>query len=71
MNKTKTFVLIGVLLSVLLLTAPAMAADNLNDIIINEIMYAPPDAAWGGVVNEWIELYNNDTEAINITGWVI
>jgi len=29
MNKTKTFVLIGVLLSVLLLTAPAMADDNL------------------------------------------
>jgi dienelactone hydrolase len=37
-----------------------------GDILINEIMYNPP----GVDTNlEWIELYNNDTKEINITGW--
>jgi hypothetical protein len=41
-----------------------------GDIIISEIMYAPTNT-WGGSYNEWIELYNNDTKDINITGWEI
>ncbi len=45
-------------------------ARSADAIVINEIMYAPSDD-WGGAYNEWIELYNNDIETINITGWTI
>jgi hypothetical protein len=39
-----------------------------DDIIINEIMYDPDgDDIW----YEWIELYNNDTESINVDGWIL
>jgi hypothetical protein len=41
-----------------------------DDIVINEIMYAPT-STWGTWSNEWIELYNNDTKDIDITGWEI
>ncbi|MHC1567835.1 MAG: lamin tail domain-containing protein [Candidatus Syntropharchaeia archaeon] len=40
------------------------------DILINEIMYAPSDG-WGGWSNEWIELYNNGSDDINLSGWSI
>lgn len=43
----------------------ASASDN---IIINEIMFDPVGDDAG---NEWIELYNNGTEAQNINGWTI
>jgi len=33
-------------------------------------MYAPSDD-WGGTYNEWIELYNNDMETINLADWKI
>ena len=36
-----------------------------GDILLNEIMYNPPGA---DPDHEWIELYNNDTVDINITG---
>ena len=39
-----------------------------GDININEIMYNPPGA---DTDNEWLELYNNDTTDINITGWML
>ena len=39
---------------------------NYNDIVINEIMYAPPKNE-----NEWIELYNNSSSKINLNGWLI
>jgi hypothetical protein len=37
-----------------------------GDIDINEIMYNPPGA---DTDHEWLELYNNDTTDIDITGW--
>jgi hypothetical protein len=37
-----------------------------GDIILNEIMYNPPGA---DPDHEWIELYNNNSEDIDITGW--
>ena len=51
-------------------TTVNVGAPTPADIVINEIMYAPTNT-WGGYTNEWIELYNNDTNAINITGWTI
>ncbi|MDY6864751.1 MAG: lamin tail domain-containing protein [Halobacteriota archaeon] len=41
-----------------------------GEVIISEIMYAP-SSTWGGSKNEWLELYNNDTEAINLLDWTI
>jgi len=38
----------------------------LGEVRINEVMYDPTG---NDVGNEWVELYNNGTEAINITGW--
>ncbi len=69
MNNGKIWVtmLIALSLGLLVSAASVQAAD---DIMINEIMYAPTDAL-GGQYNEWVELYNNDTEEVNITGWVI
>ncbi|MCX6815419.1 MAG: lamin tail domain-containing protein [Candidatus Aenigmarchaeota archaeon] len=37
-------------------------------IIINEVMYNPIGSDSG---NEWLEIYNNDTETYNLTGWKI
>jgi len=37
-----------------------------EDVIINAIMYSPPGT---DTHHEWLELYNKDTKAINITGW--
>ena len=59
--------LIALSLGLLVSAASVQAAD---DVVINEIMYAPTDAL-GGQYNEWVELYNNDTEEVNITGWAI
>ena len=41
-----------------------------DSVIITEIMYAP-SSTWGGQYNEWIELYNNGSQSVNITGWTI
>jgi len=35
-----------------------------NDIVINEIMYAPPSGQ-----AEWVELYNRTDSSVNIKGW--
>ena len=59
--------LIALSLGLLVSAASVQAAD---DVVINEIMYAPSDA-FGGTYNEWVELYNNDTVEVNITGWAI
>lgn len=37
---------------------------------ISEVMYAP-NSSQGGEYNEWIELHNNCSEEINLTGWKI
>ena len=39
---------------------------NFNDVVINEIMYAPANGE-----PEWIELYNRSGEKINLKGWKI
>lgn len=39
-----------------------------SDIVINEVLY---DAIGSDDSNEWIELYNNGTNDINLAGWVI
>ena len=72
MNTKKLWLTMLVVLSLGLSMSVATAdgSADTGDIVINEIMYAPT-AAYGGQYNEWIELYNNDTNAINITGWKI
>jgi hypothetical protein len=40
---------------------------NLPDIVINEIMYNPPES--GTDTLEYIELYNNDATAVNLENW--
>ncbi|MCU0344131.1 MAG: lamin tail domain-containing protein [Ignavibacterium sp.] len=39
---------------------------NFNDIVINEIMYAPPSGE-----PEWVELYNKSDAGINLKNWQI
>src|SRR6476660_5497568 len=51
---------------VLLQAAPLLAA---NQVIINEIMYHPAPAVPEDSSQEWIELYNKGTNAVNLTGW--
>ncbi|CAD6491511.1 MAG: Right handed beta helix region [Candidatus Argoarchaeum ethanivorans] len=45
-----------------------MRGATYGDVVINEIMYDPT-----GYDNlyEWIELYNNDSEEIDVSGWVL
>jgi len=48
-------------------TVTGVAATT-GDININEIMYDPAgDESW----YEWIELHNNDTKEIDVSGWVL
>jgi hypothetical protein len=42
-----------------------------GDITINEIMYNPNPTQGDDTDMEWIELFNNDTAPINISGWEI
>jgi len=37
-----------------------------NALVINEIMYNPVGEDSG---REWVEIYNNDSETYNMTGW--
>lgn len=39
-----------------------------SDIVVNEIMYNPPDDAAGGEL-EFVELYNRGAEEVDISGW--
>ncbi|MGK9475530.1 lamin tail domain-containing protein [Melioribacter sp. OK-6-Me] len=39
---------------------------NYNDIVINEIMYAPADEE-----PEWIEIFNRSKDTLNIKGWYV
>lgn len=39
-----------------------------SEILINEIM---PNPIADESLNEWIELYNNGTDAVNVSGWII
>jgi len=38
------------------------------DVVINEIMYNPTQSNY---YNEWIEIYNNGTSDVNLTGWTL
>ncbi len=64
-NKVKTVVIMATAILVLMSMLPVMVSAQ-GDVKINEIMYNPPGT---DTDLEWIELYNNDTTAINITGW--
>jgi len=55
---------------ILFLFISLMFAPSASAIMINEIMYDPPSSL-GGTYAEWIELYNDESEAINLTGWKI
>ena len=55
------------LMAVMLIVIPVSASAS-DNIVINEIMFNPVGEDAG---NEWIELYNNGTEAQNISGWTI
>ncbi|MBU3941758.1 MAG: lamin tail domain-containing protein, partial [Nanoarchaeota archaeon] len=63
MHNKKIYLLVGICLVFLM-------AKSADAIVINEIMYAPSDD-WGGIYNEWIELYNNEMETIELIGWTI
>jgi inhibitor of cysteine peptidase len=64
-NKVKTAFIVTAAILALISMLPVMASAQ-SDVRINEIMYNPPGT---DTDLEWIELYNNDTTAINITGW--
>jgi len=59
MHNKKIYLLVGICLVFLM-------AKSTDAIVINEIMY-DPNGADGD--REWIELYNNETNDIDITGW--
>lgn len=40
-----------------------------ESVVINEIMYDPPEA--GDNFNEFVELYNSANMAVNLSGWII
>jgi hypothetical protein len=65
-NKVKTVVIVATAILVLMAMLPAMVSAQ-GDIRINEIMYNPSTGDDSDM--EWIELYNNDAEAINISDW--
>jgi len=56
MKKEMIYILVFIICSVLVNA----------DVVINEIMYYPLQSNY---FNEWIEIYNNGTESINLTGW--
>jgi hypothetical protein len=57
---------VGIALLYLLANLSPLSAANPRDVVINEV-------AWMGTAassyDEWIELYNNTDEAIDLTGW--
>ncbi len=71
-NKVKTAFVVMMAILALISMLPVMAsAQTAGDININEIMYNPSTAQGRDVDMEWIELYNNDAKAINISDWTI
>ena len=69
-NKVKAVVIMATAILVLMSMLPAMVSAQ-SDVKINEIMYDPSTEQGDDSDMEWIELYNNDAEAINISGWTI
>jgi hypothetical protein len=58
-------------------TAPSLGASNIvvinRDVVINEIMYEAAPAyssnVYVGAPEQWVELFNRGTNAVNLTGW--
>jgi hypothetical protein len=69
-NNVKTAVIVTTAILMLMLMLPAMVSAQ-GDVKINEIMYNPNTEQGSDSNMEWIELYNNDVEAVNISGWTI
>ncbi|MGB7001637.1 MAG: lamin tail domain-containing protein [Halobacteriota archaeon] len=67
-NIVKTAIIVTTAILVLMAMLPAMVSAQ-GDVRINEIMYNPSTGDDSDM--EWIELYNNDVEAVNISGWTI
>ena len=67
-NKVKTVVIVAMAILVLMSMLPAMVSAQ-GDVKINEIMYNPSTGDDSDM--EWIELYNNDAEAVNISDWTV
>jgi MYXO-CTERM domain-containing protein len=59
---------IGALAAVLWLATPTALAANPGDVVINEVAWSGSVAAAG---DEWIELYNNTDQPVDLDGWVI
>jgi inhibitor of cysteine peptidase len=71
-KRIKTTVIVTLLIVALISTVPVMvSACTFGDIKINEIMYNPSTEQGSDANMEWIELCNNDTDAINICNWTI
>ncbi len=47
-------------------STPGTSNGDIPDIVINELMYDPEGSDLQG---EWVEIYNNDTNPINLTSW--
>jgi len=65
----KQFVLMTlVVMALQLVTMRVVSASSLGDVVINEV-------AWAGTADnsndEWIELYNNTNQSIDLSGWYI
>jgi hypothetical protein len=69
-NIVKTVAIVATAILVLMSMLPAMVSAQ-SDVRINEIMYNPSTEQGDDSDMEWIELYNNDAEAINISDWTI
>jgi len=52
----------------LLLFPFSISSVNSSDVIINEIAWMGTEVSFN---NEWIELYNNTNQAINLDGWIL
>ena len=71
-NKVKTAFIVTAAILALISMLPVMAsAQTTGDININEIMYNPSTEQGSDANMEWLELYNNDTVPINISGWTM
>jgi hypothetical protein len=64
LNRIKT----GLILFLFFFTISSINADSSQNIIINEIAWAGTEASYN---DEWIELYNNTGQAINLEGWTL
>ncbi len=69
-NIVKTVAIVATAILVLMSMLPVMVSAQ-DDVKINEIMYNPSTDQGSDSNIEWIELYNNDAEAINISDWTI